>query len=108
MGVKIGNGCHVGGGNRFDSIRPDLITIGNHTTISTRCVILTHFVHQKKTHREWSYGNVIIGDNVFLGANVVICQPVTIGNNSLIAAGAVVTKDIPSNEIWGGVPARFF
>lgn len=106
-GVRIGKGCHIGGGNIFDSIRPDLITIGDHTTISTRCIILSHFVHQKKGHREWSYGEVIIGNNVFLGANVIICQPVTVGDNSAIAAGAVVTKDIPAGEIWGGVPAKF-
>ena len=106
-GVKISKLCHVGGYNIFDTIRPDLITIGEHTTISTRCVILSHFVHQKEGHREWSYGEVKIGNNVFLGANVVICQPVTIGDNSVIAAGAVVTKDIPAGEIWGGVPAKF-
>ena len=38
---------------------------------------------------------------------MIICQPVTIGDNSAIAAGAVVTKDIPPGEIWGGVPAKF-
>lgn len=106
-GVKVGCGCHIGGGNLFDSIRPDLIYIGQNTTISTRCIILSHFVHQMGDHREWSYGNVIIGNNVFLGANVIICQPVKIGDNSAIAAGAVVTKDIPPGEIWGGVPAKF-
>ncbi len=106
-GIQIGRGTHVGGGNLFDSIRPDLITIGDNTTISTRCIILSHFVHQKTGHRDWTYGEVKIGKNVFVGANVIICQPVTIGDNSAIAAGAVVTKDIPANEIWGGVPAKF-
>ena len=91
----------------FDSIRPDLITIGDDTTISIRCIILTHFIHQKLDHREWSYGKVTIGNNVFLGANVIICQPVSVGDNSVVAAGAVVTKDIPAGEIWGGVPAKF-
>lgn len=91
----------------FDSIRPDLITIGNHVTISVRCIILTHFVHQKEGRREYIFGEVKIGDNVFLGANVIICQPVTIGDGSVVAAGAVVTKDIPAGEIWGGVPAKF-
>ena len=106
-GVNIGKKCHVGGYNLFDTIRPDLITIGKHTTISTRCIILSHFVHQKYGHREWTYGKVSIGNNVFLGANVVICQPVSIGDNSVVAAGAVVTKDIAAGEIWGGVPAIF-
>ena len=46
-------------------------------------------------------------DNCFIGANTVICNPVTIGANSVVGAGSVVTKDIPDNEIWGGNPAHF-
>jgi acetyltransferase-like isoleucine patch superfamily enzyme len=106
-GVNVGKNTHIGGGNLFDSIRPDLISVGDNTTISVRCVIVSHFVKQKIGRREWFFGKVIIGENVYLGANVVICHPVRIGDNSAVAAGAVVTKDIPAGEIWGGVPARF-
>lgn len=106
-GVNIARPCHVGGGNIFDSIRPDLITIGHHVTISVRCVILSHFVKQRIGGRDYEFGEVKIGNNCFIGANVLICQPVTIGDNAVIAAGAVVTKDIPAGEIWGGVPAKF-
>ena len=49
---------------------------------------------------------VIIEDEVWIGANTVILQGVKIGHGSVIAAGAVVTKDVPSMEIWGGVPAK--
>ena len=48
-------------------------------------------------------GKMIIGNNVFVGANSVIAKPVTIGNNVVIAAGSVVTKDIPSNSLVGGL-----
>lgn len=48
----------------------------------------------------------VIEDEVWVGAGVIILRGVTIGRNSVIAAGAVVTKDIPPYEIWGGVPAR--
>jgi len=47
-----------------------------------------------------------IGKRVWLGANVTVLQGVTIGDNAIVAAGAVVTKDVPPNTIAGGVPAR--
>lgn len=50
---------------------------------------------------------VVIGDNVFIGAHSTILKGVTIGNNSIIGACAVVTRNIPENEIWGGNPAKF-
>ncbi|WP_207536414.1 acyltransferase [Desertivirga arenae] len=50
---------------------------------------------------------VVIKDNVFIGMNSIILKGVTIGANVIIAAGSVVFKDIPDNEIWGGNPAKF-
>ena len=49
---------------------------------------------------------MVIEDEVWIGANSVILQGVTVGYGSVVAAGAVVTKDIPKMEIWGGVPAK--
>lgn len=49
----------------------------------------------------------IIGDGVWIGARVIVLQGVEIGDRAIIAAGAVVTRNVPSNEIWGGVPAKF-
>ncbi|MCH4014614.1 MAG: sugar O-acetyltransferase [Solobacterium sp.] len=49
---------------------------------------------------------VNIGNDVWIGANVTIVPGVTIGNNVIIAAGAVVTKDVPDNTLVGGIPAR--
>lgn len=50
---------------------------------------------------------VVIEDNVFLGMNSVVLKGVTIGENSIIAAGSIVVKDIPANQIWGGNPAKY-
>jgi maltose O-acetyltransferase len=50
--------------------------------------------------------NVYIGNNVWIGNHVIILKGVTIGDNSVIAPGAVVTKPVPANSISGGVPAR--
>lgn len=50
---------------------------------------------------------IILGKNVWVGSNATILQGVTIGDNAVVAAGAVVTKDVPADTIVGGVPARF-
>jgi len=50
---------------------------------------------------------VVIKNNVFIGAHTTILKGVTIGENTIIGAGSVVSSDIPSNQIWAGNPARF-
>jgi len=111
-GMKVGK-SHIGEQVIFDSLYPENIEIGDYSAITMRCVILTHFVEvankteENRGGRIFVKGKVKIGDNVFIGANTVICKPVTIGDDCMIAAGSVVTKNIPAGEIWGGVPARF-
>ena len=56
--------------------------------------------HSKSAH-------VVICDNVFIGAKCIILKGVTIGENSVIGAGSVVTKNVPANQIWAGNPAKF-
>jgi acetyltransferase-like isoleucine patch superfamily enzyme len=51
--------------------------------------------------------SIVIGQNVWIGAHATILPGVTIGDGAIVAAGAVVTKDVPGNTIAGGVPARF-
>ena len=51
-------------------------------------------------------GRIEIGSNVFIGANAIILGPVKIENNVIVAAGAVVNKDVPPGTIVGGVPAK--
>ena len=50
---------------------------------------------------------IIIGNDCFIGARTTILPNVKIGDGCIIAAGALVNRDIPSGEIWGGVPAHF-
>lgn len=104
-GVKIGNRCFIGDNVVVDGIRPDLIEIGEHVGITSGCKVLTHFMRPED--RAMLLGRVIIEDDVFIGMNTLIVAPVTIGKGSVIAAGSVLTKDIPPYEIWGGVPAKF-
>lgn len=53
------------------------------------------------------FGNVKFGDYCWVGANVFVNPGVSIGENSIVGANSVVTKDVPPFEIWGGVPAKF-
>ncbi|WP_035275676.1 sugar O-acetyltransferase [Desulfogranum japonicum] len=85
------------------------VTIGNDVLIGPNVQIYsaTHPVDWKV--RKSGLENtlpVTIGDNVWVGGGVVICPGVTIGNKSTIGAGSVVTKDIPSNVVAAGNPAR--
>ena len=59
-----------------------------------------------KDRKTLAVGKVHIKKNAWIGANVTILPGVTIGENSIVAAGAVVSKDVPDNSIVGGIPAK--
>ena len=92
------------------------ISIGDHVNIGAGTIIFdTNFHSTDWRKRENRIGKltdiktapIYIEDYVFIGANCIISKGVTIGEKSIIAAGSVVTRDIPSCEIWGGNPAKF-
>lgn len=92
-----------------------LIRIGNNVWIASGVSFITHDVCHfmlngwKRADEpcfEEKIGCIEIGDNVFIGSNVQILYDVKVGNNVVIAAGALVNKDVPDNSIVGGVPAR--
>lgn len=89
----------------IDMISPYLINIGNNVTI-TNCRILTHDGSTKKFLGYTKVGKVVIGDNVFIGADAIILPNTEIGNNVIIGAGTVVAKDVPNNSVVVGNPCR--
>ena len=85
------------------------VTIGNDVLIGPGCVITTtgHPMNAEGRRRHLGYMRPVkIGNDVWMGGNVTVLPGVTIGNNVVIAAGAVVNHDVPDNCLVGGVPAR--
>lgn len=110
--IKIGNNVSVNSNVRIDAAVKGKIIIGDNVLIGPNVVIRSsnHECRNKGTaiarqgHRP---GEIIIEDDVWIGANSVILPDVKIGKGAIIAAGAVVTGSVNAYEIVGGVPARF-
>ena len=91
----------------------NLIRIHNNVKIASNVTFVTHDVTHgmlngmlgEEKYRE-TVGCIEVMDNVFIGTNVTILNDVRIGPNAIVAAGAVVAKDVPANSVVGGVPAR--
>jgi maltose O-acetyltransferase len=70
-------------------------------------VTAAHPVDPEPRRQGWEYGQPItLADNVWLGAGVIVCPGVTIGQDTVVGAGAVVTRDLPAGVVAAGVPAR--
>jgi acetyltransferase-like isoleucine patch superfamily enzyme len=102
--ITIGKGTIIGDHAFLDGRAP--LVIGSHTAIASHILIYNaqHNIHSPDF--EAIIKPVEIGDYVFIGPRVTILPGVKIGNGAIVAAGAVVTKDIPSYQIWGGIPAQ--
>lgn len=97
--LKIGGYCSIAAGVKF-------LLGGEHNTntISTYPFKVKVFGQPLEAG---SKGNIVIGDDVWIGENALICSGVHIGQGAIVAAGAVVTKDVEPYAIVGGNPARF-
>jgi acetyltransferase-like isoleucine patch superfamily enzyme len=101
--LKIGSGYANNGVeiNCFNSI-----SIGNDVVISKGVIIRDSDNHEILESKKSISAPILIGNHVWIGLNAVILKGVTIGNGAVIAAGAVVTSNVPANSIYGGVPAK--
>ena len=102
--VFIGFGCEFNARKRIE--------IGADCLLASGCKFIDHDhgtstrempMNQQTTGAE---AEIVLEDDVWLGANVVVLKGVRIGRGAIVAAGAVVTRSVPGFEIWGGVPAR--
>ena len=110
VGVNFsGGGVHIYG-RVFWNTEPWMITLGNNVHITDGVKFITHdggtLIYRQFVPDLEITKPIKIGDNVYIGNNVIILPGVTIGNNVVIGAGAVVSKSIPDNSVAVGVPAR--
>lgn len=107
--IVIGSRVFMGRGCQF--LIQSSIEIGDDCSIATGCKFIdfdhcTDDLNVPINTQNCERYPIRIQDDVWLGTNVVVLRGVTIGSGAVIAAGAVVTKQVPPYEIWGGVPAK--
>ena len=106
--LEFGDHVFVGRATEFDVIRE--VSIGDHTVIAPGCFITDHNHGTSPTlgidQQACIAAPVIIGSDVWLGANVVVVPGVSIGDGAVVGANAVVTHNVPRMAIVVGVPAR--
>ena len=105
-------GKHVYYYSRIFPSDPKLLKLGDNVVICTEVRFVAHdrmdIILSGMTGEKYQkyYDPIEVGSNVFIGSDTVVLPGVKIGDNSIIGAGAVVTKDLPPGFVWGGVPAR--
>ena len=107
LGVSIGKGCKIAT-THFGS-EPYLIEIGDHVQITQGVRFFNHgaaWVFREEIPDLDVFGKIKIGNNVYIGNNALIMPGVTVGDQVIIGAGAVVTKSVKSNQIIAGNPAK--
>ena len=107
--IAIGKNCQIC--NRFTAVSEGPgIEIGENVLIGTSVTVMDSDFHEIDPERRLTgtpkTGKVVIADNVWIGDRVTVLKGTTIGKNSVVAAGAVVSGDFPANVVIGGVPAK--
>ena len=107
-GYNLGDGVILERNLNLDRVYPNLISIGANTLIASGTTILSHehIYREDGNSRLPKKCPVVIGENCFIGVGATILPNVTIGASCVIGAGTVVTRDIPSNSMVVGVPAK--
>lgn len=103
-GAVIGHGVSIYT-SKIDKAHAYLLEIGNNVTISDARILL-HDASMRMSTGYTKVGKVIIGNNVYIGADAIVLPGVRIGNNVIIGAGAVISKDVEDNSVMAGNPAR--
>lgn len=111
MGVKIGKNVFIGLDCILDSSFPELINIEDNVVTSFRIMLICHSISSESAGTIQKTNNRVVSaitlkEGCYIGAGAIILPGVTIGRNAIVAAGAVVTKDVGDNTTVAGVPAK--
>ena len=90
----------------LDAMHPGLISIGDNVTISVRAVLIGHFKGSRPHEPGSNKPSIQVKENAFIGPNVTVLPGVTIGKDAVVAAGSVVTRNVPPMTMVQGNPAR--
>lgn len=105
--IILNDGSTLNQFSMIQSTAENVVEIGNHVAIAPYTRIVPNHKYDGEKRTGTVKGSTRIGDNVWIGAGVTIIIGTNIGENSIIAANSVVTRDIPENIVAGGTPAKF-
>ncbi|MBP7937661.1 MAG: acyltransferase [Phycisphaerae bacterium] len=103
--MDIGPGSRLSASN-LDGMFPQLIHVGRNCIFAPTAMVLAHDASYYLFTGEYRVAPVWIGDNVFIGYGAILMPGIRIGHNVVIGAGSVVTRDVESDSVAAGVPAR--
>jgi acetyltransferase-like isoleucine patch superfamily enzyme len=112
IGVNVGKRLFIYG-NPYSMFgtEPWCITLGDNVHITRDVLFVTHdggtLLFRDRFPELEITAPIVLKDNVYIGLRSIILPGVTIGNNCIIAAGSIVSKDVPDNSVYGGIPAKF-
>lgn len=119
LDVRVGGKILIGKNSGMSAAvlsSKSLISIGQYVKLGGNVRIFDHDFHSlnyelrrnaSDDRKDIKTEPVLIDDDVFVGANTIILKGVHIGARAIVAAGSVVVKSVPEDEVWGGAPARF-
>jgi acetyltransferase-like isoleucine patch superfamily enzyme len=111
MGIKIGRNVFIGIDCLLDSSFPELITLEDEVVLSFRVMIICHDdakgLHNTGSDKaDKTVSKVTLKKGCYIGAGAILLPGVIVGENAVVGAGAVVTKDVPSKVVVAGIPAK--
>ncbi len=102
--LTIGSNTFINSGSIISA--SNSIQIGNNVQIANQVIIMDGDFHGVDDREEWKVGEIVVEDNAWIATRAMILKGVKIGEGATVAAGSVVTKDVPPHTLVGGVPAK--